>query len=441
MDPRQHFVQAELRTALHRGLAKRNPLLQHLAHGLGHWATIQTHHRQVDGRRAFQAGVRQQRRDEFLLFDGAGFGFEHQTHWGVFARLIAHTVEHRQDGDLEHALLGAQGFLAGLHLGVGEFFNFFQHLLAADTGWQLVHHQLPLTPRQVFNHPACTHFERAPTGGIGVCNVRGAADDLTATGVIRAGQERQQFFVAELGVFDQRHTGIGHFAQVVAGDFGGHAHGDAAGAIEQRKRQTCGQLLGLFGGTVVVGLEVHRAFVNLVEQQTGDAGQTCLGVTHGCSAIAIARAKIALAIYQWVALRKILRHAHQGVVGGAVAVRVVTAQHIAHHTRTFHRPCAYGTVGSAKAQAHARHRIQNAPLHRLLAIAHIGQGAALDHAQGVFQVGTLGVVAQGDAVIRLGRGVQINNRCVTHGQTSISMASPCNSISSRRAAASPLPIN
>jgi hypothetical protein len=41
----------------------------------------------------------------------------------------------------------------------------------------------------------------------------------------------------------------------VAGDFGGQAHGNAAGAIEQRERQPRGQLARLFGGAVVVGLK------------------------------------------------------------------------------------------------------------------------------------------------------------------------------------------
>ncbi len=46
------------------------------------------------------------------------------------------------------------------------------------------------------------------------------------------------------------------------------------------------------------------------------------------------------------------------------------------------------------AQAHAVHGIQNAALHGLHAVGHIGQGAALDDAERVFQVGTLGVLAQ-----------------------------------------------
>ena len=42
---------------------------------------------------------------------------------------------------------------------------------------------------------------------------------------------------------------------------------NAAGAVEQAERQARGQLFGLFGGAVVVGDEVHRALVDLVQQQ------------------------------------------------------------------------------------------------------------------------------------------------------------------------------
>jgi hypothetical protein len=72
----------------------------------------------------------------------------------------------------------------------------------------------------------------------------GRADDLAAAGVVGAGDDGHQFAVAELVVLDQRHAGVGHFAQVVAGDFGGQAHGNAAGTVEQAEGQPRGQLRG-----------------------------------------------------------------------------------------------------------------------------------------------------------------------------------------------------
>ena len=187
----------------------------------------------------------------------------------------------------------------------------------------------------------------------------------------------------------------------MAGDLGGKAHGNTAGAIQQTERQARGQLARLFGGAVVVGNEVHRAHVDLVEQEAGDARQTRFGVTHGGGAVAIARAKVTLPVDQRVALREVLRHAHQRVVGSRVAVRVVTAQHIAHHTGTLNRLGGGVVVRAAVRQAHAVHRVQNAALHRLLAVAHVRQSAAFDDRKRVFKVSTLSVSSQ---VVAFGGG-------------------------------------
>ena len=95
-------------------------------------------------------------------------------------------------------------------------------------------------------------------------------------------------------------------------------------------------------------------------------------------------------------------------------MRMETAQHIAHHARAFHRLGPGVAVGTAKAQTHARHGIQNPPLHRLLAVADIGQRAALDHAQGVFQVGALGVGGQVQFIVTLGGRVDRSQKVVGH---------------------------
>ena len=77
-----------------------------------------------------------------------------------------------------------------------------------------------------------------------------------------------------------------------------------------------------------------------------------------------------------------LHQPHQGVVDRLVAVGVVLAEHIAHHPGAL----AVGAVGG---EPEFVHRKQDAPLHRLEAIAHIRQGPAHDHAHGVFEVGAL----------------------------------------------------
>ena len=116
-------------------------------------------------------------------------------------------------------------------------------------------------------------------------------------------------------------------------------------------------------------MEVDRAFVNLVEQQSGDFGQAGFCVTHSSGSVAVARTEVTLSVDERVALRKVLRHANKCFIGGAVAVGVVAAEYIADYACTFDGFCA-GVA--AKAQAHAGHGIQDASLHRFLAVADVG---------------------------------------------------------------------
>jgi hypothetical protein len=215
-------------------------------------------------------------------------------------------------------------------------------------------------------------------------------------------QQGVELVVGQLVVADQRHRSGGHLAQVVARHLGGQADRDAAGTVEQHERQPRRQLARLGGGAVVVRLEVDRAFVDLVEQETGDGRETRLGVAHRRGAVAVAAAEVALPVDQRVALAEALRHAHQRVVGGGVAVRVVAAEHVAHHPRALHRLRA---AGWREGQAHAVHRVQDAALHGLLPVADIRQGAALDDAERVFEVRALGVVGQRQALGGVGRRV------------------------------------
>ena len=66
----------------------------------------------------------------------------------------------------------------------------------------------------------------------------------------------------------------------------------------------------------------------------------------------------------------------------------------------------------------------DAPLHRLLPIGHVGQRAALDHAECVFEIGALGVSRQRDVVAGVGGG-QVQNSLVTHGLQTKTGCSAC----------------
>ena len=394
MDALLHLAQAVRAAPRDGGLAKGQPFIQDLAQAFLCGFAIQPHHGQVDGGRTLQTGVRQERQAQLFLRNAAAFGFKHQAHGGVFAGFVAHGVEQAQHLCFELRLFGAQGFFAGFDLGIGQFFDFLLYLLCRGAGRQFRHHQLPLPTGEFFYLPARPHLERAAPAAVGLGNLGTAADDLPAAGVIGAGDDGKQLFIIQFGVFHQGDAGIGHFAQIVRRDFSRQTHGNAAGAIEQGKGQARGQLRGFFGRAVVIGDEIHRAHIDFIGQQGGDFGQARFRIAHGGSAVAVTAAKIALAVYQRVTQAEVLRHAHQGFVSRSIAMGVKTPQHIAHHTGGFNRLGAAGGIAAAKTQTHAQHAVENAALHGLLPIGHIGQGAAFDHGQGVFQIGALGVGGQ-----------------------------------------------
>jgi len=147
-------------------------------------------------------------------------------------------------------------------------------------------------------------------------------------------------------------------------NFGCHPNRDARGAIEQNHWQARWQLLRFERRTVVVADELHRARVNLIEQQAGIRRETRFGITHRGRAIAITGTEISLAIDQGIAQREVLCEPHQGVVSRLVAMRMKAAQYVADDPCALDRACG-------RAQAHRIHRKQDSSLNRLQAIAQL----------------------------------------------------------------------
>ena len=190
-------------------------------------------------------------------------------------------------------------------------------------------------------------------------------------------------------IVDQRHAGVDQFAQIVRRDVGGHADGDAAGAVDQQIGKARRQHHRLVLVAVVVGLEIDGVLVDVVEQRHRRLGQPAFGVAHGRRRIAVDRAEIALPVDQLQAHGEILRHAHQRVVDRLVAVRVIFAHHVADHARRF-------DVFLVGRVALLVHRIQDAAVHRLQAVAHVRQRPRHDHAHGVIEIRALHLLGDRD---------------------------------------------
>ena len=212
---------------------------------------------------------------------------------------------------------------------------------------------------------------------------RAVAEDDAAGWEVRAGDELHQVLdrhvLAAVVVVDQVAQRVAHLAQVVRRDVGRHADGDAAGAVDEQVGQGGGQHERLLEGAVEVVAPVDRVLLDVGQHLHGDLGQPRLGVAHGRRIVAVDRAEVALPVDERIAQREVLRHAHHRLVHGRVAVRMVLAQHLADDTGRL-------LVRLVGPQPQVVHGVQDAPVHRLQPVAHVGQRPRHDHAHGVVEV-------------------------------------------------------
>ncbi len=166
---------------------------------------------------------------------------------------------------------------------------------------------------------------------------------------------------------------------VVRRDAGRHADGDAGRAVSQKVRKPRRQHDRLAAFAVIGRAEIDRVLVDAFEQRLGHLGQPAFGVAHRRRVIAVDIAEIALAVDQRIALREILRQAHQRVIDRDVAMRVEFADDVAHHARAF-------LVARFGIELELAHGVEDAAMHRLQPVAHVGQRARHDGGERVGEI-------------------------------------------------------
>ncbi len=181
--------------------------------------------------------------------------------------------------------------------------------------------------------------------------------------------------------------GVAKLGGVMRRDRGRHADGDALRAVGEQVRERRRQHHRLLVRAVVARAEIDRVLVDAVEQEPRDLGQPRFGVAHGRGVIAVDVAEIALAVDQRIALREILRQAHHRVVDRLVAVRMEIAHHVADHLGRL-------LEGGAGIEPQTAHHMQDAAVHRLQAVARVGQRPVHDGRQRVGEVALLERLAQ-----------------------------------------------
>src|SRR5205085_607372 len=97
----------------------------------------------------------------------------------------------------------------------------------------------------------------------------------------RAGDDLHQLPDADLRLVDELDEAVADLAQVVRGDFGRHADGDAVGAVDEQVGELARQDERLAVLAVVVVDEVNGLAVEVGQHLGGDGGQPGLGVTVG----------------------------------------------------------------------------------------------------------------------------------------------------------------
>ena len=212
--------------------------------------------------------------------------------------------------------------------------------------------------------------DAAAAGGVGVVNALSAEDDAAGR-EIRTLDALHQLLRGHIRVFDHLHHAVDDLAEVVRRDVRRHADRNAGGAVDQQVRESAGQHVRLHQRFVKVRGEIDGLLVDVRQHLQIDLAHARFGVTHGRRAVAVHRAEVALPIDERIAGRKILTQAHQRAVHGGIAVRVIFAQNVADDTRAL-------AVRLIRRHAELVHRVEDAAVHRLEAVAHIRQRAGDD---------------------------------------------------------------
>ena len=360
-------LQVEPGTAGHDVLLVVDVVAQH---GLQrHYARVAVHQRQhVHAEGLLQLGVLVEEVEHNASVDVA-LQLDHNPHAGAVG-LVADV------GDALELLL--------LH----ELGNLLDQPRLVDLIGDFLHDDAGAVGTHVLHLAQRPHDDPALPGAVGPGDAV-AAHHLRAGREVRPGDVVHQLLGRNLGVVDHRDRAGDHLPQIMRRDVCGHADGDATGTVHQEVREPAGQHARLGRRLVEVGHEVDGLLFDVPQHLHRDLRQPGLGVPHRGGAVAIHRAKVAVALHQHRAGGEVLRQAHHRVVDRGIAVGVVFTEHVADDTHRF-------AEGLVRRNAQLVHRVEDAPVHRLQAVAHVGQRPVDNRRHGVGDEALLHLLFQVD---------------------------------------------
>ena len=242
---------------------------------------------------------------------------------------------------------------------------------------QLGHHDA-VAGAALFDFGDGPHFDGAPPGPVGVEDAL-APEDQRAGREVRSLDELHEVVGRGVGVVQHVDGGVNDLAHVVRRHVGRHAHGDALRAVDQQVGKAGRQDGGLDGGPVVVAHHVDGLFVDVRHELEGQGRQPALRVAHGRGpVVGTPAAEAAVAVDERVAQRELLDHAGQRLVDGRVTVGVVRPHDVADDLGAL-------VVRSVGPEPVVEHGVEDPAVHRLEAVAHVGQGPGHDDRHGVLE--------------------------------------------------------
>ena len=237
--------------------------------------------------------------------------------------------------------------------------------------------------------PGAAEPDRSRPRSVDLLDLLGRVENLPAGREVGPLDVAAQLRVADILVVEQLHERRADLAEVVRRDVRGHADGDARRAVDQQVRQPRRQDDRFGLRPVVVGPEGDGRLIDFGEKLVADARQAAFGVAHRRRAVAVERAEVAGAVHERIAERERLRHPHQRFVERRVAVGMVAAHDVADDLRAL----AVLDVGG---QVLLPHRVENAALHGLEAVADVRQRARRDDRERVVEIARLRRLVQRD---------------------------------------------
>ena len=157
------------------------------------------------------------------------------------------------------------------------------------------------------------HDDAATACLVGFAYSINAADDASC-GEVWTFDVVHEFIAGDVWVVYIGYAAVDDFAEVVGGDVGGHADGDACGSVDEEVGDACGQDGWFFLGVVEVVYHVDSVFVYVEEHGFAEFAEAGFGVSHGGCTVAIDRAEVALAVDEGVAHGPWLGEANEGSV-------------------------------------------------------------------------------------------------------------------------------